>query len=60
MAGNKTDIWKQRSQMEQGSGHYTYEYDALNQLVGVWKDGQQLRNYTYDSFGNRSQMDNYE
>ena len=59
-AGNKTDIWKQRSQMEQGSGHYTYEYDALNQLVGVWKDGQQLRNYTYDSFGNRSQMDNYE
>lgn len=59
-AGNKTDIWKQRSQLEQGSGHYTYEYDALNQLVGVWKDGQQLRNYTYDSFGNRSQMDNYE
>ena len=58
MAGNKTDVIKNRA--EGDSGHYRYEYDALNQLTGVIRDGNRLRDYTYDAFGNRSRMEDYE
>ena len=32
------------------SGNYRYTYDALNRLVGVEKDGNIQREYSYDAF----------
>ena len=32
------------------SGSYRYVYDALNRLVGVEKDGNIQREYSYDAF----------
>ena len=57
--GNKTSVEKARRGLEVDSGVYTYSYDPLNRLTEVIKDGNLLRNYSYDSFGNRtSMMDN--
>ncbi len=36
------------------TGLYDYTYDAIGRLTVVAKDGQSLRSYTYDAFGNRS------
>ncbi|MBP3486912.1 MAG: RHS repeat protein [Roseburia sp.] len=41
------------------SGSYRYVYDALNRLVGVEKDGNTQREYTYDAFGNRTKKVDY-
>ena len=41
------------------SGNYRYTYDALNRLVGVEKDGNTQREYTYDAFGNRTKKVDY-
>lgn len=54
--GNKTNIEKTRTGLENDSGAYTYAYDPLNRLKEVMKDGNLLRNYEYDSFGNRTSM----
>lgn len=51
--GNRTQIEKHRRGLEEESGNYQYAYDALNRLTKVEKDGNPLRNYGYDSFGNR-------
>lgn len=55
--GNKIEIKRQRRGLQTESGVYRYDYDALNRLVGVQKDGAMLRSYGYDTFGNRSFME---
>ena len=54
LMGNKTSIEKQRRGLPEESGAYAYQYDAMGRLAGVSKDGQPLRTYEYDAFGNRS------
>ena len=41
------------------SGRYEYSYDEMNRLTGVMHDGQQLRSYSYDAFGNRRRKTEY-
>ncbi|MHC5217581.1 DUF6531 domain-containing protein [Enterococcus sp. LJL128] len=52
-AGNKTHIEKQRKGLLEESGQFLYHYDPLQRLTEVQKDGDSLRRYTYDAFGNR-------
>ncbi len=54
LTGNKTVIEKQRRGLPEESGLYAYGYDALGRLNSVAKDGQDVRSYAYDAFGNRS------
>ena len=54
LMGNKTTIEKQRRGLPEESGAYAYRYDAMGRLAGASKDGQPLRTYEYDAFGNRS------
>lgn len=56
LVGNKTTIEKERRGLPEESGIYTYSYDSLSRLSEVNKDGQLLRAYEYDSFGNRVRM----
>ena len=58
--GNKTAIWKERRNLPEESGRYSYVYDALQRLTGVSKDGKEMRSYNYDAFGNRVGMRDYE
>ncbi len=58
--GNKTAIRKERRGLPEESGSYHYAYDALQRLTCVEKDGEMLRRYDYDSFGNRVGMEDYE
>ena len=58
--GNKTKIHKERAGLPGESGEYRYTYDGLQRLIQVTKDGQLLRGYTYDAFGNRIQMEDRE
>ncbi|MCL2425579.1 MAG: DUF6531 domain-containing protein [Oscillospiraceae bacterium] len=53
---NKSSIEKYRRGLEEESGNYSYSYDALSRLTKVHKDGQQIKSFDYDEFGNRSQM----
>ncbi len=55
-AGNKTSIEKQRRGLPEESGSYRYSYDGLGRLVKAKKDGELLRSYAYDAFGNRTGM----
>ena len=57
--GNKTAITKERRGLEEESGRYEYGYDALSRLATVRKDGEALRSYAYDPFGNRSRMEDH-
>lgn len=59
VAGNKIEAIKLRSGMESDSGSFGYTYDALNRLIEVKKDGNVLRQYIYDAFGNRSRKLDY-
>ncbi len=54
--GNKTGIEKTRRGLEHESGMYTYGYDAMGRLESVAKDGNALRSYSYDAFGNRTSL----
>ena len=54
--GNRTQIEKVRQGIEADSGLFSYTYDSLNRLQSVAKDGNLLRSYSYDSFGNRTSM----
>ena len=56
-AGNKTAIKKERRGFPEESGSYQYTYDGLHRLTGVEKDGKPLRSYQYDTFGNRTVME---
>ncbi|MFR3728519.1 DUF6531 domain-containing protein [Lacrimispora sp.] len=51
--GNKTDIVKIRSGVKSDNGHFQYEYNSHNQMIRVLRDGEALREYDYDVFGNR-------
>ncbi|WP_321384224.1 DUF6531 domain-containing protein [uncultured Enterococcus sp.] len=51
--GNKISTNQFRSGLPKESGQYHYSYDKLQRLTDVEKDGQSLRNYVYDTFGNR-------
>ena len=57
--GNKVQVEKMRRGLSAESGSYVYHYDAINRLKRVEKDGKALRNYSYDSFGNRTEMVDY-
>lgn len=50
---NRTGIKRYRKGMMAESGDYHYSYGPNGNLSLVEKDGQVLREYTYDSFGNR-------
>lgn len=54
LLGNKTTIIKERKGMPEESGIYNYDYDKIGRLIEVRKDGNKLREYEYDSFGNRT------
>ena len=56
-AGNKTAIKKERRGFPEESGSCQYTYDRLHRLTGVEKDGKPLRSYQYDTFGNRTVME---
>lgn len=51
--GNKTGINKIRTGVLQENGDFQYEYNPLNQLTRVLRNGDELREYSYDAFGNR-------
>ena len=57
--GNKTSAAKERTGIQADSGRYEYSYDEMNRLTGVMHDGQQLRRYSYDAFGNRRRKTEY-
>ena len=57
--GNKTSAAKERTGIQADSGRYKYSYDEMNRLTGVMHDGQQLRSYSYDAFGNRRRKTEY-
>ena len=59
LMGNKTAIIKERRGLREESGRYEYGYDALSRLISVSRDGNALRSYAYDAFGNRSSMEDY-
>ncbi|MCL2146793.1 MAG: DUF6531 domain-containing protein [Synergistaceae bacterium] len=50
---NKVGIQKYRRGMEDESGEFKYTYDALSRLTGVIKDDKQIKEFSYDGFGNR-------
>ncbi len=54
LMGNKTAIEKQRRGLDGENGFYAYGYDALGRLCTVTRNGENLRTYEYDAFGNRS------
>lgn len=41
-------------------GKYEYLYDAQNCLIGVRRNREKLRTYTYDAFGNRVEKIDFE
>jgi YD repeat-containing protein len=51
--GNKVSIEKQRRNLAEESGIYSYDYDAMGRLSQVKKDDILKSVYDYDSFGNR-------
>ena len=53
LAANRTEIIKNRRGLPEESGRYNYEYDVLGRLNNVIKDGEILRKYEYDAYGNR-------
>jgi len=52
--GNSISIEKKRAGSAEESGIYEYGYDPLQRLQEVKKDGQLLRRYQYDGYGNRT------
>jgi RHS repeat-associated protein len=54
--GNRTEIERLRRDLNDISGKYTYEYDIENRLTDVSLNGNPLRSYSYDAYGNRSTM----
>lgn len=58
--GNKVMAEKERPGLPEDSGSFSYYYDALNRLTTVAQNGQTLRTYSYDAFGNRSSKTEYQ
>ncbi|MCH5258800.1 MAG: RHS repeat-associated core domain-containing protein [Lachnospiraceae bacterium] len=57
--GNRTAITRRRRGLEGESGNYGYGYDALGRLALVTREGEVLRSYAYDAFGNRVGMEEH-
>jgi len=55
-AGRKTGIQVERTGLPEENGTYEYRHDTLNRLREVLKDGETLRTYAYDAYGNRIEM----
>ena len=51
--GNKIRVQKIRRDMIEDSGIFDYEYDALNRLIRVSQNVDEIRYYSYDGLGNR-------
>ena len=60
VVGNKVMAEKERPGLPEDSGSFSYCYDALNRLTTVAQNGQTLRTYSYDAFGNRSSKTEYQ
>lgn len=57
--GNKVGAEKKRQGNEADNGKFTYVYDVMSRLSEVRQNGELLRKYTYDAFGNRTQKAEY-
>lgn len=57
--GNKTQVIQKTDGKIDESRSFTYEYNAINQLVNVNCRNQTVRRYTYDAFGNRIEKQDY-
>ncbi|MBQ5475996.1 MAG: RHS repeat protein, partial [Lachnospiraceae bacterium] len=55
--GLKTKVTRSRRGMEDISGQYNYIYDCLNRIKSILFNGSSIKKYSYDAFGNRSQME---
>ncbi|MBR3307987.1 MAG: hypothetical protein IKI75_12140 [Lachnospiraceae bacterium] len=58
-AGSRTGIEKYRRGLPEAGGNYEMEYDALGRLTAVVRDKVKLRDYSYDTFGNRLEKNEY-
>ena len=58
--GNKITAEKERLDLPEDSGNFSYGYDELNRLIHVSQNGKTLRSYGYDAFGNRSSKTEYQ
>ena len=58
--GNKITAEKERPGLPEDSGSFSYGYDELNRLADVSQNGETLRSYRYDAFGNRSSKTEYQ
>ncbi len=59
LMGNRIAIVKERRGFPEESGSYQYNYDALQRLTEVERDGKLLRRYQYDTFGNRTEVEDH-
>ena len=50
--GNVTQVEKQRKDIPQDSGLFTYQYDKIGRLTSI-ANGNNVTSYTYDTLGNR-------
>ena len=57
--GNKISVDKIHRGNEEKSGHFEHSYDVMNRLSLVKHNGELVRSYEYDTFGNRSKKNNY-
>ncbi len=51
--GNKSAMRKKRRGISKFDGEYSFLYDKENRLTGVMQDGNLIRKYMYDRYGNR-------
>ena len=57
--GNKIRATRQiNGHLDEGRS-YEYQYDAMNQLIGVVQGRKTVRSYAYDAFGNRIEKRDY-
>ncbi len=56
LSGNRIGIQKERRELEEENGNYSYTYDAMGRLEEIRKNNQLIRSYKYDAFGNRISM----
>ena len=58
--GLRTDVTRNRRDMNEISGRYTYSYDCIERLKDVAFNGNLTKSYSYDAFGNRRKMTQYK
>ena len=57
--GNKIQSIRETNGEVDENRSFSYEYDALNQLVRVNRQNQLVRTYAYDAFGNRIEKQDF-